>query len=85
MFAGGRTIIGLLLIVMTIQVESIDLELSCKKYSNDGICCQGQSNNCIIKTPTRNCFCDEFCSLNLRSDCCPDYKKYCQKGEWIYS
>ncbi|XP_044005759.1 zingipain-1-like [Aphidius gifuensis] len=83
MFFGGTTVVGLLLIVTTIQVESIDLELSCKKYSKDGICCQGQSNNCIIRTPTRNCFCDEYCSNKLRSDCCPDYKKYCHSEKSI--
>ncbi|XP_044005653.1 uncharacterized peptidase C1-like protein F26E4.3 [Aphidius gifuensis] len=82
-YSGRLTIFGLFLIVTTIQGEpQFDANLSCQKFSKNGVCCLEIDNNCFVyDSSNRRCYCDGACANPFQlneTDCCSDYEAYCK-------
>ena len=50
----------------------------CESRFPQGKCCSGRQDECSAPILLTTCYCDDFCNLNRRDDCCPDYWSYCR-------
>ncbi|XP_044005652.1 tubulointerstitial nephritis antigen-like [Aphidius gifuensis] len=86
-FSGRLTIFALLMIVTIIQGVQFDSNLSCQKFSTNGVCCPGRDEDCVVYASKQmpssggRCYCDEHCVDEIypnQTDCCSDYEQYCK-------